>query len=83
MDDEDGDSAAEPWFYVDPRGSRQGPHNFRVLRAQLRCGLLSGETLVWREGMGTWRPAREFPVFASCCSGEPRAGHDPAPTPAE
>ena len=82
MDDEDGDSAAEPWFYVDPRGSRQGPHNFRVLRAQLRCGLLSGETLVWREGMGTWRPAREFPVFASCCSGEPRVGYDPAPTPA-
>ena len=59
-----------------PSRVEAGPAQLSRARAQLRCGLLSRETLVWREGMGTWRPAREFPVFASCCSGE-RVGYDP------
>ena len=57
------------WFYVDGGGLRRGPHNFRVVRAQLRCGVLVGTDLVWREGLSDWRPATEFSVFASCVSG--------------
>ena len=83
VDGEDGDSAAEPWFYVDARGARQGPHNFRVVRAQLRCGILNASTLVWREGQAEWLACATFPVFASCCADLPGgAPRDPAPTPA-
>jgi len=83
LDGEDGDSAAEPWFYVDARGARQGPHNFRVVRAQLRCGILNASTLVWREGQAEWLACATFPVFASCCADLPGgAPRDPAPTPA-
>ena len=73
VDGEDGDSAAEPWFYVDARGARQGPHNFRVVRAQLRCGILNASTLVWREGQAEWLACATFPVFASCCADLPGA----------
>ena len=68
---EEGDGGTE-WFYVDGTGVRRGPHNFRVVRAQLRCGVLDGDDLVWREGLPAWRPAAEIPVFASCVAG--RAG---------
>ena len=68
---EEGDGGTE-WFYVDGAGVRRGPHNFRVVRAQLRCGVLDGDDLVWREGLPAWRPAAEIPVFASCVAG--RAG---------
>jgi len=46
MGEEEEDSQAEPWFYVDGAGARQGPHNFRVIRAQLRCNVLHSSTLV-------------------------------------
>ena len=65
---EEGDGGTE-WFYVDGAGVRRGPHNFRVVRAQLRCGVLDGDDLVWREGLPAWRPALEIPVFASCVAG--------------
>ena len=65
---EEGDGGTE-WFYVDGAGVRRGPHNFRVVRAQLRCGVLDGDDLVWREGLPAWRPAAEIPVFASCVAG--------------
>jgi hypothetical protein len=65
---EEGDGGTE-WFYVDGTGVRRGPHNFRVVRAQLRCGVLDGDDLVWREGLPAWRPASEIPVFASCVAG--------------
>ena len=68
---EEGDGGTE-WFYVDGTGVRRGPHNFRVVRAQLRCGVLDGDDLVWREGLPAWRPAAQIPVFASCVAG--RAG---------
>ena len=65
---EEGDGGTE-WFYVDGTGVRRGPHNFRVVRAQLRCGVLDGDDLVWREGLPAWRPASEIPVFVSCVAG--------------
>lgn len=57
------------WFYVDRSGTRRGPHNFRILRAQMRCGVLCGDDLVWRDGLAEWCPAKDFPVFAMCVDG--------------
>jgi hypothetical protein len=75
---EEGDGGTE-WFYVDGAGVRRGPHNFRVVRAQLRCGVLDGDDLVWREGLPAWRPALEIPVFASCVAGVAGAAAEAAP----
>jgi len=83
---EEGDGGTE-WYYVDSAGLRRGPHNFRVVRAQLRCGVLGGDDLVWREGLPAWRPCADIPVFASCCGDGTRAArdvaaHDDSPPPA-
>ena len=75
---EEGDGGTE-WFYVDGTGVRRGPHNFRVVRAQLRCGVLDGDDLVWREGLPAWRPAAEIPVFASCVAGRAGAAAESVP----
>ena len=75
---EEGDGGTE-WFYVDGAGVRRGPHNFRVVRAQLRCGVLDGDDLVWREGLPAWRPAAEIPVFASCVAGRAGAAAESVP----
>lgn len=75
---EEGDGGTE-WFYVDGAGVRRGPHNFRVVRAQLRCGVLDGDDLVWREGLPAWRPAAEIPVFASCVAGVAGAAAEAVP----
>ena len=48
------------WYYADAGHVRQGPIDAASL-VQLRLqGRLGWETLVWREGMGDWRPMREF-----------------------
>ena len=75
---EEGDGGTE-WFYVDGAGVRRGPHNFRVVRAQLRCGVLDGDDLVWREGLPAWRPAAQIPVFASCVAGRAGAAAESVP----
>lgn len=62
------DDARAAWWYVDAAGRREGPANFRVVRAQLRVGLLRPDTRVWREGLDEWRQVREVPIFAQCCA---------------
>lgn len=47
---------AQQWFYV--KGSkRKGPVSEETLRKIVRER--GGETLVWKAGMGSWKPARE------------------------
>lgn len=48
------------WYYSDSDRNRHGPVRAEDLEQLHSHGQLSPETLVWREGMETWRPWREM-----------------------
>ncbi len=54
-----GKPAAADWYYLEEGGSR-GPVPASHLRQLVASGVLSPDTLVWREGMTDWLPASEL-----------------------
>jgi uncharacterized RDD family membrane protein YckC len=48
------------WYYVSPDHQRQGPVGTVELAVQFHRGLLSLETLVWRDGLEQWQPLGDF-----------------------
>lgn len=51
-----GADATEGWFYADASGTERGPVNFRVVRANLRIGSLTLDSLVWKVRVGARGP---------------------------
>jgi membrane protease subunit (stomatin/prohibitin family) len=50
----------DEWYYgID--GQQQGPTNLAGMRAQVEAGRITGETLVWKRGMGEWVKAATVP----------------------
>lgn len=47
------------WYYVDAAGQQVGPVDDTGMDALIANGLINAETLIWREGMPNWQPARE------------------------
>jgi uncharacterized membrane protein len=50
------------WSYV-RNGQQAGPIDTAALQTLLTNGTLTADTLVWREGMSAWAPARTLPEF--------------------
>ncbi len=48
------------WYYADAERQRQGPLAADELTGRFHQGRLRLDSLVWREGLGEWRPLREF-----------------------
>jgi type IV pilus assembly protein PilA len=48
------------WFYAEGNRERRGPLPAENIAALFRSGRIAGDTLVWREGAGDWRPLRDF-----------------------
>jgi len=48
------------WYYADRDRQRQGPLQALDLVQQFHRGNIALDTLVWREGLGEWRPLRDF-----------------------
>jgi uncharacterized RDD family membrane protein YckC len=46
------------WYYAE-QGKQAGPVNDEQFDEMLRSGRITGDTLVWHEGMADWRPCRE------------------------
>lgn len=60
----------EEW-YLGMAGQQRGPFRPADLAAQASAGVLTPDTLVWRNGMQQWLPAREVPQLASLFGGPP------------
>ncbi len=57
--------AAQEWWYAEG-GSSKGPVALPTLLGMVSEGVLSGDTLVWREGLEGWEPVSRFaPNLAS------------------
>jgi hypothetical protein len=52
------------WHYAVGERST-GPVEEKTLRALIDAGSINGDTLVWREGMTSWAPARTVPEVAA------------------
>jgi predicted Zn finger-like uncharacterized protein len=48
-------------WYVGIRGTPTGPIHRAEIRERVAAGDIDSESLVWREGMAEWKPARTFP----------------------
>lgn len=60
----------DQWF-LGVNGQQQGPFDPAALAAQISSGVLTRQTLAWKEGMQQWTPAGELPELASLFSSTP------------
>lgn len=58
-------------FFVAINNQQAGPFDAAALRAKVAGGELRPETLVWKQGMANWAPAREVPELAAVLSSAP------------
>ncbi|MGD9690334.1 MAG: SPFH domain-containing protein [Phycisphaerales bacterium] len=56
-------SAAPLFLVID--GKQQGPFEMSLVAMKSRAGEVGGDTLVWRQGMESWKKAREVPELAA------------------
>ena len=74
-------STTEEW-YVGINGVPVGPVRLSELRRKAGAGLITEESLVWREGFEEWLPLRTFPELATMLKeGGTRTSLTPAPPP--
>jgi membrane protease subunit (stomatin/prohibitin family) len=56
-------------FFIAPGGRQEGPFDLAALASKVQAGILTRQTLVWRQGMANWAAAETVPelqqVFAS------------------
>ncbi|WP_101925705.1 MULTISPECIES: DUF4339 domain-containing protein [Luteimonas] len=53
------------WYYTDARNTRHGPVTQRALLQLREEGIVGDATLVWRDGLAGWLPARWRPSWVS------------------
>lgn len=51
-------------FFVAVDGKQTGPVDPQTLQSRISLGLITRQTLVWRQGMAQWSPAGETPELA-------------------
>jgi len=54
-----------PVFFVASDGGQSGPFDLATLKANAANGSFTAETLVWRNGMAEWQPAKSIPELAA------------------
>ncbi len=57
----DAPDAAAVWYVGKADGQREGPLQLSQLKQRIAAGQLTGETLVWKDGMPDWVPAQTVP----------------------
>jgi hypothetical protein len=62
-------------------GAQAGPVTTDELTVLFTAGTLRGDTLVWRQGMGSWLPASQVPELASALASVPAAAVPVVATP--
>lgn len=65
------------WYYV-KNGQKEGPVETHQLQQLLQSASISGDSLVWKDGMADWIAANKLPDFSSTAIVEPPAGEKSA-----
>lgn len=61
------------WYYVE-KGEQRGPVDHHTLVGRIGRGELGADTLVWRDGMADWNPARSVAALSAPAAGIRDAG---------
>ncbi|MEM8993170.1 MAG: SPFH domain-containing protein [Acidobacteriota bacterium] len=67
-------------FFVAVNGQQQGPYPLEQVKAALAAGQISGDSLVWSEGMAAWTPASQVPQLQSSGGAPPPLPGSPPAT---
>ncbi|MFT4656867.1 MAG: membrane protease subunit (stomatin/prohibitin family) [Candidatus Aldehydirespiratoraceae bacterium] len=72
-------------YHVDHNGNPGGPYNMGQMQQGIQGGQVTGQTLVWAQGMAAWSPAQSVPelqaLFATPPPMPPTASPPPVPPP--
>ncbi|MCG2760030.1 MAG: DUF4339 domain-containing protein, partial [Candidatus Delongbacteria bacterium] len=60
-----------PKFFIVLNGQQDGPYDTSVLKNMTIQKMIDQDTLVWREGMTNWTPAKDVPEFNGIFAGTP------------
>ena len=58
-------------FHVDHGGQAGGPYDLGQMQAGIRNGQVTGQTLVWTQGMASWAPAQTVPELQAMFAAPP------------
>ena len=58
-------------WYAGVNGQQVGPLDAAALSAQIQQGKITRETLLWKQGMAAWSPAKEVPELSGLFSAPP------------
>ena len=58
-------------FHVDHGGNPGGPYNMAQMQQGIQGGQVTGQTLVWAEGMAAWSPAQTVPELQALFAAPP------------
>jgi membrane protease subunit (stomatin/prohibitin family) len=50
-------------YHVDHNGQPGGPYNMAQMQSGIQNGQVTGQTLVWAQGMAAWSPAQSVPAL--------------------
>jgi membrane protease subunit (stomatin/prohibitin family) len=69
-------------FHVDHGGNAGGPYNAAQMQQGIHSGQVTGQTLVWAQGMAAWSPAQSVPELqAMFAAPPPMPPTNPTPPP--
>jgi membrane protease subunit (stomatin/prohibitin family) len=68
-------------FFIAVNNQQVGPLDAGALRSKAAMGELTRDTLVWRQGMGSWTPASDVPEMAPILGSTPPPIGNPPPIP--
>ena len=58
-------------FHVDHGGNPGGPYNMAQMQQGIQGGQVTGQTLVWSQGMAAWSPAQTVPELQALFAAPP------------
>ena len=58
-------------FHVDHGGNAGGPYNMTQMQQGIQGGQVTGQTLVWAQGMAAWSPAQTVPELQALFAAPP------------
>jgi membrane protease subunit (stomatin/prohibitin family) len=66
-------------LFVAVNGQQTGPFEMGLVASKVRSGEIGADTLVWRQGMAAWTPAKDIPEIASLFAAPPAIPGSPPP----
>lgn len=68
-------------YHVDHGGQPGGPYNMAQMQSGIQNGQVTGQTLVWAQGMAAWTPAQSVPDLQALFSAPPPMPPSATPPP--